>query len=161
MDVRNPDALTLSFPTDREIVLTRVFAAPRALVWEAWTNPTQVRRWYGCSSMTLAHCEIDLRVGGAYRFVMRGPDGTDWPTSGVYREIVRPARLVYTERFNDDPNKEALVTLPLEERGGRTTIRSTALYASAEAVAAVIRIGLEEGAAESLDRLAAHLKTMT
>jgi uncharacterized protein YndB with AHSA1/START domain len=160
VDARSPNALALTFPSDREIVFTRVFDAPCVLVWKAWTQPEHVMRWYGCSSMTLAVCEIDLRVGGAYRFVMRGPDGTDWPMSGIYREIMPPNRLVYTERFNDDPNKEALITFTLEERGGKTLMRNTALYRTPEDRAAVLKMGVEEGSAESLERLSEHLKTL-
>ena len=160
MDARNPNTLVLTFPSDREIVFTRAFDAPRALIWEAWTDPKHVANWYGCSVMTLAVCEIDLRVGGAYRFVMRGPDGMDYPMSGVYREIAKPERLVYTERFNDDPNKESLITFTLEERAGRTTMRSTAVYSSAAAVQAVLKMGMEQGAAQSLDRLEEIVRTM-
>jgi uncharacterized protein YndB with AHSA1/START domain len=155
VDARNPNALSITFPTDRKIVFTRGFDAPRALVWDAWTKPEHVRRWYGCDRYTLALCEIDLRVGGGYRFVMRGPDDHTFTMSGVYREIVKPDYLVYTERFDDDPAKEALVTLTLEERGGKTTTRSTTLYRTAADVQAVLKSGMETGAALALDRLAA------
>ena len=96
---RNP--LTLMLPSDREILMTRVFDAPRRLVFEAWTKPEHVRRWYGCAAVTLEVCEIDLRVGGAYRYTLRGPDGVTHTMQGVYREIAPPGRLVYTEQYVD------------------------------------------------------------
>lgn len=161
MDARNNGGLTITLPSDREIAMTRTFDAPRELVWKAWTEPQHVARWYGCKALTLAVCEIDLRVGGAYRFVMRAADGTDYPKSGVYREIVPPTKLVYTERFNDDPNKEALITFWLDEDGGVTTLWSMARYKSAEDRDTVIRMGVEAGTRESLDRLADVLRTMT
>jgi uncharacterized protein YndB with AHSA1/START domain len=156
----NRSALTLTMPSDREIVLTRVFDAPRRLVFEAWTKPEHVARWYGCRGSTLSVCNIDLRVGGAYRFVLRAPDGKDYAISGVYRDIVPPERLVYTERLNDDPNKEALIAFTLEERDGQTTMTSIALYRTAEDRDTVLKMGVETGAAQAMDRLAEVLRTM-
>ena len=117
-------------------------------------------RWYGCKGSKLSLCENDLRLGGTYRFVLRAPDGKDYPTSGVYREIVPPERLVYTERFDGDPNKEALIMLALEERDGKTTMTSTARYRNAVDRETVLKMGVEKGTGESLDRLAEHLETM-
>ena len=117
MDARTRDsALALELPSDREIVLTRVFNAPRRLVFDAWTKPEHVKRWYGCAASTMTSCDIDLRPGGAYRFVLRMQDGLEHSLSGVYREIVPPARIVCTERINDDPNMEALIAVTFEER---------------------------------------------
>ena len=147
-------------PSDLEIVFTRVFNAPRRLVFEAWTRPEHLMRWYGCSGSKLTICEIDLRLGGTYRFVLRASDGMEYPSSGVYREIVPPERLVYTEQFDGDPNKEAIITLALEERDGTTTMTSTARYQTAENLNAMIKFGVEKGAGESLDRLAVYLETM-
>ena len=115
-------AMTLTLPSDREIVLIRVFAAPRRLVFEAWTKPEHVREWYGCRVFSLAVCEIDLRVGGAYRYTMRSPDGVDHTMTGVYREITPPRRLVYTERFvaPGSESPEALVTVLFAEHAGLT-----------------------------------------
>jgi len=93
---KGSSAATFTIPSDREIVSTRVFDVPRRLVFEAWTKPEHVKRWYGLRVLTMTVCEIDLRPGGAYRYVLRGPDGTDYAFSGVYREIVPPSRLVYT-----------------------------------------------------------------
>ena len=108
----------MTTPTEREIVMSRVFDAPRELVFEAWTKPELLKRWLGVrNGWELAECEVDLKVGGAYRFVWRGPDGAEMGMGGVYREIVAPERLVSTEKF-DDPwyEGEALDTLAL--RGG-------------------------------------------
>ena len=161
MDARTRDsAFGLEMPSDREIVFTRVFNAPRALVFEAWTKPEHVMRWYGCASATMTSCDIDLRPGGAYRFVMRLADGTECSQSGIYRDIVPPSRIVCTERFNDDPNRETLLAITFEERDGKTTMTSTALYRSAADRQAMLDIGVEKGAGESFDRLAEYLKTM-
>ena len=160
MDAKSPKALTVTLPSDREIAFTRVFDAPRELVWKAWTDPKHRANWYGCGLMTLVACEIDLRVGGAYRFVMRSQDGEEFSMSGGYREVVAPHRLVYTERFNDDPNKEALVTFTLEEHRGKTTLRMIARYRSAADTRAVLQLGVEHGWTESLDRLDGVLRAM-
>lgn len=147
----------LATPSDREIVFTRVFDAARQRVFDAWTKPEHLMRWFGCRRSSLVRCEVDLRVGGTYRFVARTDEGTEHTVSGVYRDIAAPERLVFTQRFNDDPGMEALVALQLEERNGRTTLTMTALYRSAEDRAAVLEIGVDKGTAEMLDRLDEHL----
>jgi uncharacterized protein YndB with AHSA1/START domain len=151
------DAFALTMPSDRELAFTRVFNARRQRVFDAWTKPEHLVRWYGCHSSSLIVCEVDLRVGGSYCFVARMTDGTEHALSGVYRDIVPPERLVFTQRFNDDPNKEALVALLFEERNGKTTMTMTALYRSAEDRQAVLDIGVARGMTETLDRLAALL----
>ena len=157
---RDNDAFALTMPSDREIVFTRVFNAPRRLVFDAWTKPEHLVCWYGCHRSSLVVCEVDLRVGGDYRFVARVTDGTEHAISGVYRDIAPPERLVFTQWFNDDPSQEALVALQLDERNGKTTMTMTALYRSPEDRKAVLDIGVDKGIAESLDRLAEHLETM-
>jgi uncharacterized protein YndB with AHSA1/START domain len=151
------DAFALTMPSDRELVFTRVFDAPRGRVFDAWTRPEHLVRWYGCHSSSLIVCEVDLRVGGSYCFVARMADGTEHGLSGIYRDIVPPERLVFTQRFNDDPNKEALVALLFEERNGKTTMTMTALYRSAEDRQAVLDIGVARGMTETFERLAALL----
>jgi uncharacterized protein YndB with AHSA1/START domain len=144
---------------EREIALTRVFEAPRALVFEALTRPEHIRRWLlGPPGWTMAVCEVDLRVGGAYRFVWRRDDGTELGMGGVYREIAPPERLVHTERFDAAwyPG-EAVVTTVLIEEGGRTKLASTVSYESRDARDAVLRSGMEAGVAVSYDRLAGLL----
>src|ERR671933_1431990 len=92
-------ATTFTTPSDREIVMRRVFDAPRRLVFDAWTTPELFARWFGARGWSVPVCEIDLRPGGRYRYVMRGPDGQEVAMAGVYREVVPPERLVTTERF--------------------------------------------------------------
>ncbi len=149
------NTLRVTTPSDREIALTRAFDAPRALVFDAWTKPELLKRWMGPHGWSLVVCEIDLRVGGAYRFVGRGADGTEMGWRGVYREIVPPERLVATESF-DEPwyPGEALVTTVLVEQGGKTTLTSTVLYESRQARDVVINSNMEHGVAASYDRLA-------
>ena len=151
------DDFALTMPSDRELAFTRVFNAPRRRVFEAWTKPEHLVRWYGCHSSSLIVCEVDLRVGGNYCFVARMTDGTEHALSGVYRDIVSPERLVFTQRFNDDPNKEALVAILFEERNGKTSMTMTALYRSAEDRQAVLDIGVARGMTETFERLAALL----
>jgi uncharacterized protein YndB with AHSA1/START domain len=151
------DAFALTMPSDRELVFTRVFNAPRQRVFDSWTKPEHLVRWYGCYSSSLIVCEVDLRVGGTYCFVARMTDGTEHALSGSYRDIAPPERLVFTQRFNDDPDKEALVAIQLDERNGKTTMTMTALYRSAEDRQAVLDIGVDRGTAEALERLAAFL----
>ena len=148
--------LKVTTPTDREIAMTRVFDAPRRLVFDAWTKPELVKRWLGVrGGWSLEVCEIDLRQGGTYRYVWRGPDGKEMGMRGVYREIVRPERLVATESF-DDPwyPGEALDTTVLVEQGGKTTVTTTVLYQSREVRDAVLKSPMERGVAESYDKLA-------
>jgi uncharacterized protein YndB with AHSA1/START domain len=153
-------ASALELPSEREIVFTRVFNAPRQVVFDAWTKPEQVRQWYGCAASTMTSCEIDLRPGGSYRFEMRLTDGTRHSLSGIYREIVPPARIVCTERIDDDPNMEALVAVTFEEHGGKTKMTTTALYLTAAARQTVLDFGVEQGASETFDRLDAYLATI-
>jgi uncharacterized protein YndB with AHSA1/START domain len=157
---RDSDAFSLATPSDRELVFTRVFNAPRQRVFDAWTKPEHLKAWYGCHTSSLVLCEVDLRAGGAYRFVARLDDGSEHAISGVYRDIAPPERLVFTHRFNDDPGKEALVALQFDERNGKTTMMMTALYRSAEDRQAVLDIGVDRGTTESFERLAGHLETM-
>jgi uncharacterized protein YndB with AHSA1/START domain len=157
--MKNTGTLKVTTPTEREIVLTRVFDAPRALVFDAFTKPELLRRWFGPRGWSLAVCEVDLRVGGRWRFVLRGPDGAEMGMGGVYREIVPPERDVHTEAFDDYPG-ESLVTGVFDEEGGKTTLTATILYPSQEVRDAVIQSGMEHGAAESYDKLAEYLAAL-
>jgi uncharacterized protein YndB with AHSA1/START domain len=157
--MKRTEALTIDTPTDRELVLTRAFDAPRDLVFDALTQPDLLRRWYGPRGWSLAVCEIDLRVGGAWRFVSRRPDGREVGQRGVYREIVRPARLVQTESWEDWNPGELLVTTVLTERDGTTTLTSTSLFPSAEVRDNLIKAGMTSGAVETYDRLEEYLAT--
>ncbi|MDB5309465.1 MAG: hypothetical protein JWO38_3667 [Gemmataceae bacterium] len=162
MGEKTSSALTVTLPSDREIVLTRIFEAPRGLVFEAMTRPEHLARWWGPRGSKLTVCEIDLRPGGAWRYVLRGPDGIDYPFKGVYREIVRPERIVTTECF-DNPSigsPEWLATMVLEEHDGRTKMMTTCLHPSVEARDGHLKSGMEGGAGETLDRLEELLRTM-
>jgi uncharacterized protein YndB with AHSA1/START domain len=149
--------LTIAARSDREIVMTRVFDAPRNLVFDAWTKPDLLKRWLlGPPGWTMAVCQIELRVGSGYRYVWRRDrNGTLMGMGGVYREIVVPERIVATEKFDEAwyPG-EALGTIVLDEQGGKTTLTQTLLYESREARDAVLASPMEEGVAASFDRLA-------
>lgn len=153
--VANSDSFRVSTPSDREILITRLFEAPRQLVFDAMTQPEHVRRWWGCISEhhSVTVCEIDLRVGGAWRFVHRGPDGEYPAFYGVYKEIDAPGRLVYTEIFEPYPDGESVVTQILTEENGKTRLNLTAMYESLAVRDMVIKTGMEHGAAISYDRL--------
>ena len=149
-------ALTVTTPSDREVVMTRGFAAPRRLVWEAWTKPDHMPRWMlGPEGWTMPVCEIDLRPGGTHRSVWRHPDGNEMTIRGVYREIVPPERLVYTDSWGESAT-ETIDTLVLTEDEGRTTMTLTMLYPTQEARDAALRTGMEEGMGQSFARLDAY-----
>ena len=153
--MKNTGTLKVETRGDREIVMTRVFDAPRDLVFRALTTPALLKRWFGPHGWTLTECEVDLRVGGAWRFFSHGPDGRTMGMRGVYREIVRPERVVYTESFDDWADAgSALITTTLVEQGGKTTLTCVSLAPSREVRDAVIQSGMEHGAAETYDRLA-------
>jgi uncharacterized protein YndB with AHSA1/START domain/DNA-binding transcriptional ArsR family regulator len=151
---------TLTMPSDREIVLTRTFDAPRRLVFDAYTDPEHVPHWLlGPDGWTMPVCEIDLRPGGKWHFVWRNTDGAEMEMRGVYREIVPPERLVNTESWGDDW-PETLNTLTLSEKDGRTTIAQSVVYPSKEARDRALGTGMKDGASMSFDRLAEYLRGM-
>ncbi len=159
--MKSATTLKLSTPTEREIAITRVFDAPRRLVWEALTRPELLRRWLlGPPGWTMPVCEIDLKVGGMYRYVWRNAEGMDMGMGGVFREITAPSRLVVTEKFDQAwyPG-EAVVTNALVERDGQTTLTLTILYESKEARDMVLKSEMEKGVGASYDRLAELLAT--
>jgi uncharacterized protein YndB with AHSA1/START domain len=155
-------ALTVTLPSDREIVMTRVFDAPSRLVFEAWTRPEHVPHWFGPRGHTLAICDIDLRPGGSYRFVSRDADGSEHPFKGVYREIAPPGRLVYTQIYDAEgwSNRESVITVTLEEHEGRTTMTCHSQFESVQDRDAMLEAGMERGASEGFDRLDELLQTM-
>ena len=152
--VANSDTFKTTTPSDREIVLTRLFDAPRRLVFDAMTRPEHVRRWWGlCDDRySVTVCDIDLRPGGAWRWVGRGPQG-EFAFHGVYREIAPPDRLVFTEIYDPFPDVESVVTQVLTEEGGKTRLTVTALYPSLEVRDSVLKTGMAGGAGISYDRL--------
>ena len=154
--------LKVTTPSDREIAMTRAFEAPRALVWEAMTRPELVKRWLGVhKGWSLAVCEIDLRIGGAYRYVWRGPDGVEMGMGGVYKEIVAPERIVNTEKFDQAwYSGEAQGTVVLVEHGTTTTLTMTVLYESRATRDAVIASPMAEGVTSGYDKLAEVLVSL-
>jgi uncharacterized protein YndB with AHSA1/START domain len=150
--MKNTGTLTVSLPSDCEIALTRVFKAPRELVYRAFSEPDILKRWFGPRGWSLVTCDIDARVGGGFRFVLRGPDGRNLGMHGTYRELSPPERSVHTEGFDDFPG-ESLVTSTFTERNGETTLIVIIQYACKEIRDAVISSGMEHGAAESYDKL--------
>ena len=147
-------------PGKPTIVITRVFDAPRRLVFEAWTKPEHLMLWWGPRDLTFSICEMDFRPGGAWRFVLRR-GGHDYACGGEYREILPPERLVYTFRFDGAPGAEALETLTFVERNGKTALTNTMLHTSVENRDAHVRSGMEEGALQTMDRLAELLDVMS
>ena len=154
---------------ERDFVITRVLDAPRALVFRAWTDPAQLARWWGPSGFTTPVSEVDLRPGGAWRIVMRSPDGVDYPLRGVYREIVEPERLVYTVNLQEHPTEwreqierdaggevthESVDTVTFEVQDGRTLVTVRSRFTSRAVRDAMVKMGMHEGWSETLDRLA-------
>lgn len=154
----NKEKLEITAQGDREIVMTRTFSAPKHLVFDAWTKPELLKQWFGPWDWKLTVCDVDLTVGGAYRFVMQNPKGQEMGWGGVYKEIVRPDRFVNTEVFDEAwyPG-EALLTNVLTEENGKTTFTSTILYVSAEARDGVLNSGMSSGVEASYDKLEAFL----
>jgi uncharacterized protein YndB with AHSA1/START domain len=139
-------SVRIAMPTEREVAVTRLFHAPRHLVFEALTRPALLKRWMFAPGRTLSVCEVDLRAGGNYRFVFRGPGKKDVGVRGVYREISHPERLVNTEEWEDWDAGETLVTNSLTERAGQTTLTITSRFPSTEVRDAVVAAGLKDNA---------------
>jgi uncharacterized protein YndB with AHSA1/START domain len=153
--------LVVAARRDHEVTMTRRFGAPRALVFKAWTRPELLKRWMtGPPGMTLPVCDVDLRVGGAYRYVWRTRDGSEMGAGGIFREVTAPERFVATERF-DQPwyPGEALITITFVERGGETEVTTTMRYESTEARDGVLKSGMTDGVRQSYDRVAEILET--
>lgn len=154
--MKNTGSLKVTTPSDREIAMTRVFDAPRAMVFDAWTKPELLKRWLGVfGGWTFAVCEVDLKVGGTYRFVWRGTDGKEMGMGGVYREVVPGERLVSTEKFDELWYEgEAVDTTTFVEQGGKTTVTTTVRYASKEVRDGVLKSPMTSGVEKSYDKLA-------
>jgi uncharacterized protein YndB with AHSA1/START domain len=150
----NSDTFTVTTLSDQEIRMTRLFDAPRHLVFEAMTKPQHVKRWWGClgKGYSVPVCEIDLRPGGAWHFVSRHPNG-EAAFHGEYQEITPPSRLVFTEIFEDFPDAVSVVTTELADEGGKTRMTATVRYPSKDVLDMVIASGMSTGAGISYDRL--------
>jgi uncharacterized protein YndB with AHSA1/START domain len=153
--------------SDREIVMTRTFNAPRHLVFDAWTKPELLKRWFGTPpGWTMPVCEVDLRPGGTYRYVMHGPAGEEVIMRGEYREVVRPERLVTTEVFAGfsevgwRPEDATVSTMVLTEKDGRTTWTATVVYPSKAVRDAALESPMESGMSASFSKLEEVLATL-
>jgi uncharacterized protein YndB with AHSA1/START domain len=142
---------------DRELVLTRDFDAPREVVFDAWTDPAQVGAWWGPRGFTTTVYEMDVRPGGVWRYMMHGPDGTDYPNRVVYVEIARPERLVYEHGDDGGEWNPFHVTVTFEDRGGRTRLVSRMVFPTAAMAAEARRFGALELGNQTMERLAEHL----
>ena len=150
--------LKVTTPSDREIAMTRVFDAPRDLVFEAHSSCEHLSRWWGPRRYEIIECEVDFRPGGAWRIVHRGPEGEEYAFRGEYREIVPPELIVWTFEFEGMPGNISVETMTLEERDGKTTFTATSVYDSVEQRDGMLESGMESGAAESMDRLDEYLE---
>ena len=150
----NSQTFTVTTPSDQEIRMTRLFDAPRRLVFDAMTKPEHVRRWWGClgDGYSVPICEIDFRPGGRWRFVNRHPKG-EAAFHGEYQEIAPPSRVVFTEIFEDFPDVVSVVTAELSDEGGKTRLTATVRYPSTEVRDMVMSTGMSTGAGISYDRL--------
>jgi uncharacterized protein YndB with AHSA1/START domain len=155
--VKNIGTVRITIPTDREIVITRIFDAPRAVVFEAWTNPEHVAHWWDPSGVPLAVCEIDLRPNGAFRWVHCAPDGGEGHAfTGIYQEIVPPEKLVFTVRmFPSSP--EPVGTLTFTGEGKKTKLTITIECATSKDRDALLQMRIDAGTAQTLENLAAYL----
>lgn len=161
---KSGSSLTVTLPSNLEIAIARDFDAPAGLVFDAWTTCEHLVRWLGRRGDTMTVCEVDLRAGGAWRFVWSLREGGEMGMHGVYREVVPGERLVYTEIFDapyfEEMGGETLNTLTFEARDGKTMVTSTVLYKSREERDAVLQSGMEGGVTESYDRLAELLQSL-
>lgn len=141
-------------PADRVLLIRRVFDAPREMVFKAWTEPERMLKWWGPKDFTATSAEADLRPGGKWRVDMHSPDGQEYPSGGVYREIVEPQRLVFTFAWLDEPRHETLVTITFADRGGKTelTFRQSVFKSVEE------RDGHQGGWNEAFDRLGRYVE---
>jgi uncharacterized protein YndB with AHSA1/START domain len=152
---------TLALAGDREIVIKRTFNGPARIVFEAWTNPELVKRWWAPASLGVAivSCEADVRVGGSYRYVLAHRTGTDFAFSGAYKEVTPPSRLVYTQIFEptaagaNPGDASILVTVTFDEQAGRTHVVSHTMCPSQEVRDGIIASGMEHGMRETMDQL--------
>lgn len=151
-----------SSTADRELVLSRLIKAPRTLVFDAWTDPAHIGNWWGPTGFTTTTSQHEVRVGGVWRFIMHGPDGTDYQNRVVYTEIVRPARIAYDQDdgTDNDPNQfQVLVTFA--DEGGKTMLTLKMVVSSAKALEEMKKFGAVEGGQQTLDRLEDYLASLS
>jgi uncharacterized protein YndB with AHSA1/START domain len=158
----NSAEVSLTLPSDREILITRLFDRPRQLLFDAWTKPEHLRLWWGCEGSSLTDCQVDLRPDGEWHLVMQMADNSEHRFHGTYREIVPNERLVYTECY-DAPqfgNPEWLTTVTFEQVGGMTRLTHSILHRSREMRDGHLNAGMEAGTAQTLNRLDEHTAIM-
>ena len=161
MAAENNRKLKVTVEGDKMIILSRVFDAPRHLVWETMSKPEYVRRWWCCmDGYTMPVCEMDFRVGGAWRYVMAGADGNEVGFNGVYQEIEPTHKIVNTEIFEPFPDSPSTCTMTLEERDGRTYYQTVVVHLTQIARDMHVASGMETGAAIALDRLEAVAQSL-
>jgi uncharacterized protein YndB with AHSA1/START domain len=156
----NGKKLTVTTPSDREIVMTRLFDAPRELVFDAHTSCEHMSKWWGPRRYEVSSCEMDVRPGGAWRIVHSDPDGKEFPFRGEFREVVRPERLIWTFEWEGMPGHISVETLTFEERDGKTLITGRSVFDTVEDRDGMLQSGMEEGAAESYERLDEYLEAL-
>jgi len=152
--------LTVTTPSDREIRMTRVFDAPRDLVFEAHSSCEHLSNWWGPRKYAFASCEVDFRPGGKWRIVHEAEGEENQGFRGEYREIVPPERITWTFEWEGLPGHVSVETLTLEEHDGKTTLTSTSVYDTVEDRDGMLESGMESGAAESMDRLDEYLEVL-
>ena len=155
----NGKKLNVSASGEKEIMLSRVFDAPRDLVFEAHTSCEHMKNWWGPRKYEIAECDIDFRPGGKWRVVHKA-EGEEHVFQGEYREIVRPERITWTFEWMGAPGQIAVETMTLEEHDGKTTVTATSVWDSVEARDGMLKSGMEEGAAETYDRLDEYLEVL-
>ena len=155
------DAAKFTKPSDREVVMTKVFAAPRELVWKAYTDSKLIPRWWGPRYLTTTIDKNDAKPGGAWRFVSRGPDGSEFGFHGVFREVVKPERLSWTFEFEGMPGHVSVDTVTFEELDGTTKVTVTSVFQSKADRDGMVSSGMESGATESMERLGELLEGMS
>ena len=152
--------ITVTKPSDTEIMMTRVFDAPRELVFEAHTSAEHMRNWWGPRKYETVSAEVDFRAGGKWRVVHRGPDGDEYAFRGEFREIVPPERIVWTFEYEGAPGQIAVERLTFDEHDGKTTLTTVSDAGSKEARDAMLESGMLDGAEETWDRLDEYVETL-
>jgi uncharacterized protein YndB with AHSA1/START domain len=154
------DTVLVANPGEPSFTITRTFNAPARLVYEAWTKPELMKRWYGMACMTLEVCEMDVRPGGTWRRVLRDQQGNTFGFFGEFKEIDAPQRMVFTETFEPFPEHPSTVTVTLREHDGKTFAKLVQLHDSVASRDAHIGAGMEQGMRETLDRLDAFVSSL-
>jgi uncharacterized protein YndB with AHSA1/START domain len=146
---------------DREIVITRLFDAPRQIVFDVWTDPEHIGQWWGPNGFTTTTHQMDVRPGGVWRFIMHGPDGTDYKNRIIYIEVAEPERLVFWHDGDEgDENQAFHVTVTFDEEEGKTRLTMRSVFNTVEEFEQVKKFGAVEGGNQTLGRLAEYLTTM-